>query len=318
MKKITLFKIKEFNTLDEDIEKLLKKNEIRNLSGNEECIFGFCKNKKGSFHIKIDEMTILNIESRSRSVPKSTLDRCLSRKLIELSEENPNEWSKEKITKNKINELKETLKKDLLKKAFTKYNNHVCIINKTKSIVLIDSTSNKVNDNVLNLIRTSLGSFPVARLESPNITEQFMSWISGDITNENFQVIDGDITLKEKNGSVAKYLSQDVKSDEITLNLQSSKVPIEISLKWRDEFQFNVNNEIKISKIKNIGKMKTMVNQANDKSDEDKDTSSYIFYIECFKMISDLMNFVKFKEKIDDTNTENKNVKTFIEGWDVN
>lgn len=84
------------------------------------------------------------------------------------------------LTAKEKRELKEEMKVTLLSKALQKETVYQVIFDREKGQLWVDATSSAVQDEIIRLLRRSLGSIPATPLfETNNLPDHFISWITG-------------------------------------------------------------------------------------------------------------------------------------------
>ncbi len=148
-------------------------------------------------------------------------------------------------------DIKDEVIIDLLPRAFTKSSlNYAYIDVENKWVILNCATASKAEE-ILTLIRDTLGSFkvkPLAVSTSPSAT--MTDWV------KNTAPADVDVTdeceLKEpvENGGVIRIRGVDLGSEEVQQHLSSGKIVSKLAFEWQDRLSCVLVEDLSIKRLK--------------------------------------------------------------------
>ncbi|WP_136678642.1 recombination-associated protein RdgC [Neptunomonas sp. XY-337] len=165
--------------------------------------------------------------------------------------------------------LKDEIILDLLPRAFSNYTQTRCLIIPAAGLIMVDSARSKPAEELLNLLRNSLGSLPVALPDVHHSPAVVMSeWLKQERESRPFTCEDA-CTLKAV-GSELGYVrikDQSVFDDEVKAHLESGLLVDRLSLTWDNTLKFALDADLSLKGIHLTEELAQALN--DDKSDED-------------------------------------------------
>ncbi|MDY0685687.1 recombination-associated protein RdgC [Pasteurella multocida] len=162
----------------------------------------------------------------------------------------------EKKEDRKLNKVeKQALKDDviavLLQQAFSKYSYTALFIDVEKGLIYVDASSSKRAEDVLALLRKTLGSLPVVPLAfAKNPCFVMTSWVTADETPEWLD-LQGDSKLIDFNSNGEAVLkNQDFHCEDIQGLLIAGKQVQSLRLDWDERLQFTLNEDGTFKRLK--------------------------------------------------------------------
>ena len=157
-----------------------------------------------------------------------------------------------RLRKTERDSIKDEALHALLPRAFSRFKSTLVWIDLDNNRVVVNASSPRQAENILALLRRSLGSLPVVpfTLESP-MSLTVKEWILEQSLPKPFNVSDmvrlcGVI---EGSGKVA-YTKSEILTDEVSTNIESGKIVSAIGLDWSERISFKVDDGLSISSIK--------------------------------------------------------------------
>ncbi len=198
-----------------------------------------------------------------RILPASVVRDAIEEKVDEIeAKESRTVGRKEK------SDIKEEVIVDLLPRAFTKSNRSYAYIDpKNNWVILNCATSNKAEE-MLTLIRDSLGSFKVRPLAVNNAPSAIMTdWIKNEAPAD-VEVTD-ECELKEpvENGGVIRIRGVDLGSDEVQQHLNSGKIASKLAIEWQQRLSCVLVEDLSIKRLKF---MDLVMEEAGDTAADDE------------------------------------------------
>ncbi len=149
---------------------------------------------------------------------------------------------------------KQTLKDDviaaLLPRAFSKYQHTALWIDTKNDLIYVDAASSNRAEDVLALLRKTLGSLPVVPLQFANDVGIAMSlWIANERAPEWLSVLeDAELRNKADNG-VIKCKNQDLTDVDI-LSIALSSFVTKLAVEWEERLSFVLNEDCSLKRLK--------------------------------------------------------------------
>ncbi len=206
---------------------------------------------------------MLCARSEERILPAAVIRERLARKVEEIEEA-----ESRKVRRREKEELKDILLQQLLPQAFTKSSLTYAYIDTKGGWLLVDAASSKRAEELINLLRESLGSFkvkPAIPAQSPAAV--MTSWLSGQAPQDGFVVAD-ECELRDPmdKGGIIRCRRQDLMGAEIASHLKAGKQVVRLALEWAERITFVLCEDLS---IKRLGFMDIIQEEAAEIAAED-------------------------------------------------
>lgn len=165
-----------------------------------------------------------------RILPAAVVREALEEKIgeIEAAESRPLR-RKEKL------QLKDEIVTDLLPRAFTRSSRLYAYIDPAEGWVVVDTATGKRAEELLSLLRESLGSFRVAPLQVQQAPAAVLTgWLERGAPAD-FELQD-ECELREplENGGIVRCRRQALDGDEVATHLEAGKQAVRLAVNWQD------------------------------------------------------------------------------------
>ena len=199
-------------------------------------------------------------------------------------------------TKKDREEIKEDVIFDLLPRAFSRITDTHAYINAKENIVVINSASRGKAEDLLALLRKSLGTLPVASISPDMAVDELMTnWVKYNDTHAS--LLGSDFSLGYEahfsslgdGGAIATVKNQDLCSDEVQAHLDADQYVTKLELDYDKSISFMLHDDLSIKRIK----FSDVTQEQNDDIDSDDklaklDTDFALMAGELNRMISAL------------------------------
>ncbi|MBE4286752.1 recombination-associated protein RdgC [Vibrio parahaemolyticus] len=204
------------------------------------------KNTENFVHIA-DQYALIVAKKEVKDLPASVINESLKEKVeaIEKAEGRP-------MKKREKDALKDDLMIDLLPRAFSKYSHFSVFINTKTNLVVVDASSFKAAEDVLALLRKTIGSLPVVPAVPVKAIESTMTeWVKNNTVPSGF-TLKHDIKLKSvlEEGGIAAFKKQEIGSDEIKACIEANKVVTSLKMDWQERIEFTLADSGTIKSLK--------------------------------------------------------------------
>ena len=224
---------------------------------------------------------IIRFMTETKLLPASVLNRKVQEKADAIEKE-----FGRKPGKKEKRDLKDEAKLDLLPMAFTKQGSVLVWINPEDGLLMIDTSSQTVADEVVTLLVESLKGFGVALLDTQTSAQAAMAhWLITQEAPTGF-TIDRECELKaaDESKAIVRYTRHTLDIDEVKQHVEHGKLPTKLALTWDDRVSFVLTDSLRVTKIAFTD---TVLDQAGDEGGFDTDVA--IATGELRKLIPDLI-----------------------------
>lgn len=190
---------------------------------------------------------LLNFHHEEKLLPSTVIKDEVAKRVKKLETEQGR-----RLRKTERDSIKDEALHALLPRAFSRFKSTLVWIDLDNNRVVVNASSPRQAENILALLRRSLGSLPVVpfTLESPmSLTTK--EWIVEQKLPGTFNVCDMVrlCSILESGGKVS-YTKSEILSDEVTTNIESGKIVAAIGLNWSERISFKIDDGLSISGIK--------------------------------------------------------------------
>jgi len=195
----------------------------------------------------IAKTTMICVRQEERILPSSVINDSLNEKLDVIQ----SETGRRPVGKYKQS-IKDELILDLLPKAFTRSKRTYAYLDQEGQYLIVDAASNNKAEELVELLRQTLGSLPVVPLKTNTLPTLLMtSWLKGNDLKDDFLIKD-ECELRESDdeGAILRCKRQDLSSDEIQMHLDSGKEVTKLAINWNDTIECILQDDLAIKRLK--------------------------------------------------------------------
>ena len=195
----------------------------------------------------IGKTTMLCVRQEERILPSSVINDALNEKLDALQAES----GRRPVGKHKQS-IKDEVILDLLPRAFTRSKRSYAYLDQDSQFMVVDASSNNKAEELVELLRQSLGSFPVVPLKTKTPPALLMTnWLKGNDLKDDFLIKDEcELQESDEDGAVLRCKRQDLTSDEIQMHLDSGKEVTKLAVNWNDAIECILQDDLAIKRLK--------------------------------------------------------------------
>lgn len=157
-----------------------------------------------------------------------------------------------KIRRRERQEIADEIMQDLLPKALTRSALTYAYIDRQNDWLLVDAAAAKRAEELIGLLRETLGTLPVRPLQVKQSPAAVMTrWLDSNRPPNGFQFQD-ECELRDpmEEGGVVRCRRQDLEGEEIGVHLKAGKQVVKLALEWQDRLAFLVTDEIAIKRLR--------------------------------------------------------------------
>ncbi|MBF7954534.1 recombination-associated protein RdgC [Rahnella victoriana] len=173
-----------------------------------------------------------------------------------------------KLKKTEKDSLKDEVLHTLMPRAFSRISQTFMWIDLDNRLIMVAAVSTKKAEDLLALLRKSLGSLPVVPLtmETP-IELTLTDWVRTGEPPAGFALQDeAELKAILEEGGTIRCKKQALVSDEISSHIENGKLVTQVSMDWQERVSFQINDAFTLKKLKPSG---TLADQNDDIDRED-------------------------------------------------
>ena len=187
------------------------------------------------------------------------------------------EWLEEdqarSATKKEREQIKEDMIFELLPRAFSRTVDTHAYINTKENIIVVNTSSRGKAEDVLALLRKTLGTLPVTSIAPEKAPDEVMTdWMNGNLADQQVFVSncfgfgeEAEFHALGDNSATAKVKDQELNSQEVMAHLESGKYVTKLALEFDDAISFMLHDDLSIKRIK----FADVIAEQNDDIDSD-------------------------------------------------
>ena len=243
-----------FTTTNEELHALLHEHTFTSLGSTELRHFGWTNSlgKGSNLTTESNGNILMCARSEEKILPASYMKECIDEQVEAIESEQGRG-----VTKKEREQIKEDVIFNMLPRAFTKVNDTHAYINAENNTIVINSSSRGKAEDLLSLLRKTLGTLPVTSIQTDRHPSDTMTeWLEYHYSKT--ESIGGDFSLGMEvhlssygeDVATATVKNQELGCAEIESHLNNDKIVTKVELKYDDSMSFMLNDDLSIKRIK--------------------------------------------------------------------
>lgn len=250
-KNLAIYRFTEpFTVVPEALEQKLQQHLFHPCGGHDEFSFGWAaplgKASDALVHANNGFMMIC-AKKEEKVIPASVINEMLQERINEMEEREAR-----KLPGKERARVKDELIFELLPRAFSFSRKTFAYIDSLGGWVVVDAASPKKAEDVLSLLRKSLGSLPVvpigASLKPASVLTQ---WLLHHNAPKDILIQDEcELRSPEEEGAIIRCKRHDLALPEIKNHLDNGKQVIKLAMSWADRLSFVLDERLSVKRLK--------------------------------------------------------------------
>ncbi|MFP2770977.1 recombination-associated protein RdgC [Oceanisphaera sp. KMM 10153] len=239
-----------FDVTLEDLEKQLEALPFSPCGSQEQAKFGWIaplgKLGHALTHIADDQILIC-AKKEEKMLPGSVVNDMVAEKVEALEIEQGRA-----LKKKEKESIKEEIIITLLPRAFSRFQQTYAWINPKAGFIAVDASSAKRAEDLLALLRKSIGSLPVVPLAMTTPPELTLTdWLKEGTAPAGFALEDeAELRSALEHGGIIRAKQQDLLSEEIKAHLEADKLVTKLALNWAETISFVLSDDMSVKRLK--------------------------------------------------------------------
>ncbi len=298
-----------FTVSNDELETQLSEQSFTPCASTEMSHFGWVNalGKHGhSITHEVNGNTLICARKEEKILPAPVVKDMLDEKVDQLEAE-----QSRSATKKEKEQFKEDIIFELLPRAFSRITDTRAYICPEQNIIVVDASSRGKAEDLLALLRKSLGTLPVTSFSPEKAPDEVMTeWLVESNLGANFQLgMEAEFNALGDDGAIVRVKNQDLTSEEVKSHLDADKYVTKVALEFDEAMSFVLADDLSIKRIKFFD----VIQEQNDDIDSDDvmaklDADFALMAGELNRMISNLLTEfgVKANEYVEKDSSDTK------------
>ena len=195
----------------------------------------------------VGDYIMLCAQKQEKLLPASVVREATAEKVTEIEMR-----QERKVYRKEMREIQDNMYASLLPRAFNRSSRTYAYISRADNLLVIDAISAPKAEEFINLLRDSLGSFPVALPDSKRAPSDVMTrWLVEQKATDKFEIHnDCELFNPLDGGNVIRCKGQDLVSDEIKAHLEAGKRAKQLSVMWGNVLSCSIMEDLSIKRLR--------------------------------------------------------------------
>lgn len=206
----------------------------------------------------VDGALLLKLRTEDKLLPPAVVREAVAER-VQFIEERDNR----RIRRREREDIRDAIVHELLPRAFSRSRYDSALLDPRTGWLVVDASSNRVLDAITGLLRQSLGSLPIAPLQ----THQAPATVLTNWLRENPPVeleLGEEAELREGDeGGVVRLRGVDLQGEEVAKHLDAGMQVTRLALTWRDRLSFVLGEDLRVRKLRFLEVVREALSDVN-------------------------------------------------------
>ncbi|NKB32447.1 MAG: recombination-associated protein RdgC [Pseudomonadales bacterium] len=195
----------------------------------------------------IGDYIMICAQKQDRLLPATVVREATSEKVAEIEQR-----QSRKIYRKERREIQDDVYSTLLPRAFTRSARIHAYISIREKILVVNTATAPKAEEFLNLLRDTLGSFPVALPDSKREPGSVMTrWLKEQKATDKFEFHDDcELVNPKDQTNIVRCKSQDLTSDEIQSHLSAGKQVSQLGVLWNNILSCVIDTDLSVKRLR--------------------------------------------------------------------
>lgn len=184
---------------------------------------------------------------QERLLPSSVVAESVDERVIEIEEREARS-----VGRKERRQLREEVLVEMLPRAFTRSRRTQAYLDMDAGWMLVDAASDKAAEELVDLLRETLGSLPVHPPRPAQSPEGLLTlWVTDGAAPEGLELGD-ECELRDARDekSVVRCRGQDLAGEEISTHLRAGKQVVKLALDWQERLTFLLQEDLSLKRLR--------------------------------------------------------------------
>jgi len=284
-KNLRIYRLNSSLENEDAIEKLLENRLFQPCGKMDPVKYGWTsplgRNGKSLTHSAMGA-TMFCAKRQEKILPSAAVNEALENKVYEIQQQEGRP-----VGRKERSALKEDIVFTLLPQALTKTSLDFAYVSPQSKLVVINSGSSNKAEELLNLLRESLGSLKATPLKTHHpIPPELSTWLTHKRLPGNFELGDTCELRADKDERVVRFRKQDLSADEVLRHLEAGMHVKRLRLIWNEAIEFTIDDEFAIKSLIYSDKLLEQLDG------DDTDSAAAVFDSEFTLMVLELNKLI--------------------------
>jgi recombination associated protein RdgC len=194
-----------------------------------------------------DDCLLVCARRQERLLPSSVIAETVDERAVEIEEREARS-----VGRKERRELREQVLVELLPRAFTRSRRVNAYVDLKAEWILVDAASNKAAEELVELLRETLGSLPVHPPRPPSSPELLMTrWVTDGEVPPGIELGDEcELRDAKDERSVVRCRGQDLGGEEISTHLRAGKQVVKLAMEWQERLSLVLQDDLSLKRLR--------------------------------------------------------------------